>query len=78
VAFGFSCPAHAIPETQIVRLRLTLQNTQWYPGPTRIVDAPANFVVKCPQPVAHVPFDPGLMVAPSPAAKTTPPPTKKP
>ena len=78
VSFGFACPANAIAETQIARLRLTLHDTQWNPGPTRIVDAPANFVVKCPQPVAHLPFEPGLAVAPSAGAKATPPPTKKP
>ena len=76
VAFGFSCPANAIAQTQIARVRLTLQNTQLIPGPARTIETPGAFVVKCPQPVAHIPFDPGLAVAPS--AKATPPPTKKP
>lgn len=58
VAFGFSCPANAIAETQVARVRLTLQNTQLIPGPARTIETPGSFVVKCPQPVARVPHIP--------------------
>jgi hypothetical protein len=69
VAFGFACPANAVAETQVARVRLTLQNTQFIPGPARTIDAPGAFVVKCPQPVAHIPFNPGLAGAPTPPMK---------
>lgn len=79
--FGWACYPTSVPETTITLVEIDmvedLFQQQYYRATGR---APVNLVVKCPPPVAKLPVNPALFAAPTPvpAAKATPPPTKKP
>jgi hypothetical protein len=79
--FGWSCYPTSVPETTFTTIEIHMAQDQLASSAYRISgQAPANLVVKCPQPVAKVPVNPALFAAPTPvpAAKATPVSTKKP
>jgi hypothetical protein len=76
-----TCYPTSVPETTFTTIEIHMAQDQLASSAYRISgQAPANLVVKCPQPVAKVPVNPALFAAPTPvpAAKATPVSTKKP